>query len=145
MRKYEKTPIEKRISKQKAFDYCIYMMLTGFFRKTVCINPVMEKNLFLYYKDLNDNTAVSMEKEALRILEKEIMPNFSEDLSEEDAKIYILPFHNIYMCHGIQVRTRELSVTMYVQKDGRNKNVSYEILNMDKPTEKIIKKFEKAA
>lgn len=120
MYRYEKTLAEKMIEKQKAFDYCVYMMLTGFYRKTECMSPFLETKLFLYYRELNDNTAVSMEKNALRILEKEILSVIPTDVSQEDAEIHILPWSDKYGCHGMMVKTATTVVKFYIQRDGKN-------------------------
>ena len=124
MYRYEKTPAEKTIEKQKAFDYCVYMMLTGAYRKTVCMSPVLETKLYLYYRELSDNTAVSMEKDALKTLEKEIFPVISDDVSQEDAELYILPWSDKFRCHGIMVKTATTIVRIYIQKEGKVKNAS---------------------
>ena len=58
MFKFEKTQQEKMMDKQKAFDYCVYMMLSSYYKKTVCLSDVMETNLFLRYRELRDNMAV---------------------------------------------------------------------------------------
>ena len=138
MYRYEKTSTEKATDKQKAFDYCVYMMLTGYYRTAICLNPVMETKLFLYYKDLSDNTAVSMEKEADRVIEKEILTKIPQDISQEDAEICILPWSNTYKCHGIRVKTPSGIATIHIQRNGKEKNASCIIQEAD--NEKNMKK-----
>ena len=77
--------------------------------------------MFLYYKDLGDNSAISMEKEADRIIEKEILTKIPWDVSQEEARIYILPWCDTYRCHGIQVRTNSGIVTIHIQRNGKEK------------------------
>lgn len=60
MFKFEKTTEEKRIEKQKAFDYCVYMMFSSYYKKAKCLTPILEEKLFLYYKDLNEKQAIDM-------------------------------------------------------------------------------------
>ena len=143
MYRHEKTSAERTIEKQKAFDYCVYMMLTDHYRKTRCLNPMMEKKLFLYYKDLSDNTAVSMEKEADRVLQKEILSQIPWDVSQEDAQIYILPWSDTYKCHGMRVRTRAGVVTIHIQRNGKEKTASCTIQEAD--NQKDYQNFPKIA
>lgn len=131
MYRHEKTTAERAFEKQKAFDYCVYMMITGYFRKTRCLNPIMEKKLFLYYKDLSDNSAISMEKEAERMIEKEIFSKISWDVSQEDAQVYILPWSNTYKCHGLRIRTRAGVATVHIQRKGKEKTASCTIQEAD--------------
>ena len=85
-------------TKQKAFDYCVYMMFSSYYKKTKCISEVLETNLYLHYKDMNDNQAVELEKE---------------------ATVTILPWNDSYGCHGIQAKTDSTVVTVYIKKEAK--------------------------
>ena len=124
MFKFEKTQQEKMIDKQKAFDYCVYMMLSSYYKKTVCLSDVMETNLFLRYRELRDNMAVELESEAIKVIEKEILPKIPEAIEEKEAQVVILPWNNTYGCHGIQVTTDGSVVTVYIKKEGKQKKTN---------------------
>ena len=106
-------------TKQKAFDYCVYMMFSSYYKKSKCISEVLETNLYLHYKDMNDNQAVELEKEAINLVENLILPNIPEKIEEKEATVTILPWNDSYGCHGIQAKTDSTVVTVYIKKEAK--------------------------
>ena len=127
MLKIEKTNQERRNEKQKAFDYCVYMMLSSYYKKTRCLSDVLQTNLFLHYKELNDNQAVELEKEAINLIEKLILPNIPENIEGKDATVTILPWNDTYGCHGIQAKTDSSVVTVYIKKEGKKNTTVFTV------------------
>ncbi len=61
---------EKQITKQKALDYCMYMILASYFENIVLKSPIQEKNLLLHYKDLKPQEQIDLEEQCIRYLQK---------------------------------------------------------------------------
>lgn len=127
MFRFEKKTQERMMDKQKAFDYCVYMMLSSYYKKAICLSDILETKLFLHYKELNDKMAESMECEAINVIEKSILPNIPEDIEQKVAKVIILPWNNTYGCHGIQAITDNTVVTVYIKKEGKRKNTVFTV------------------
>ena len=127
MFKIEKTKQERKNEKQKAFDYCVYMMLSSYYKKARCLSEVLETSLFLHYKELNDNQAVELEKEAIKLIEKLILPNIPEDIEQKEATVTILPWSDIHECHGIKAVTDSTVVTVYIKNEGKKKTTVFTV------------------
>lgn len=61
---------EKQVTKQKALDYCMYMILASYFENIVLKSPIQEKNLLLHYKDLKPQDQIDLEEQCIRYLQK---------------------------------------------------------------------------
>ena len=127
MLKIEKTKQERKNEKQKAFDYCVYMMLSSYYKKARCLSDVLETNLYLHYKELNDNQAVELEKEAINLIEKLILPNIPENIEGKYATVTILPWSDIHECHGIKAVTDQTVVTVYIKNEGKKKTTVFRV------------------
>lgn len=68
------TTLQKKINKQRAFDYCMYMMLTSYFGKCECKSKYLEKKLYLYYQEQKQDEQIAMEQQCINLIEKEILP-----------------------------------------------------------------------
>ena len=127
MFKFEKTTQERIIDKQKAFDYCVYMMLSSYYKKAECLSDIMETNLLLRYRELKDSVAEEMEREAINVIERFVLPNIPEAIEYKEAKVMILPWNNTYGCHGIIATTDNTVVTVYIKKEGKRKNTVFTV------------------
>lgn len=68
------TTLQKQIDKQRAFDYCMYMMLTSYFARSVCRSKWMERKLYLHYREQKANDQIIMEEQCINLIEREILP-----------------------------------------------------------------------
>ena len=68
------TTLQKKRNRQKAFDYCMYMMLTSYFKQSVCKSRYIEKQLFLYYQEEKSYNQIAMEEQCVKLIEEEILP-----------------------------------------------------------------------
>ena len=140
MFKFEKTKQEKTIDKQKAFDYCVYVMLSSYYKKAECLSDVLETNLLLRFRELKDSVAEDLESEAINVIERFVLPNIPEAIEHKEAKVIILPWNNTYGCHGIQVVTDNTVVTVYIKKEGKRKNTVFTVKQKQKDgTMQIVK------
>ena len=127
MFKYEKTKQEKIIDKQKGFDYCIYVMLSSYYKKAICLSNILETNLLLRYREINKNVVEDVESEAINVIEKFVLPHIPEAIEHKVAKVSILPWNNTYGCHGIQATTDNTVVTVYCKKEGKKKTTVFTV------------------
>lgn len=81
--------LQKQISRQRAFDYCMYMMLTSYFGKSVCKSEYLEKKLFLNYQEQKVNDQIAMEEQCIRLIEKEILPKVPEKYVSESVDAHL--------------------------------------------------------
>lgn len=79
---------EKKSTKQQENAYIIYMMLSSFFQKAVCMTKHLEKTLFLYYKDLSAEKQVNREAEILKELEKKFAQQ-EKILEQSTCEVYL--------------------------------------------------------
>jgi len=87
MMKYESSYYEKQAAKQKAFDYCMYMMLGSYFEKAVCDSKELEKQLYLYYKETKEKLVYEMEEQSLKMIETQILDKIPKRYLEGKAII----------------------------------------------------------
>ena len=52
---------KKTNNQQLQTAYALYMIMGSYFHKSVCNTKVLERKLFLYYKDLNCEVTISFE------------------------------------------------------------------------------------
>lgn len=94
------TSLQKKLSKQRAFDYCMYMMLTSYFRKSVCRSKYLEKKLYLYYQEQKQNDQIAMEEQCIRLIEKEILPKVPQKYQMCEVDTHIRRSNG---CHGAEL------------------------------------------
>lgn len=83
------TTLQKKINKQRAFDYCMYMMLTSYFQKSICKSKYMEKKLYLYYQEQKQNDQIAMEEECIRLIEQQILPKVPQKYRMREVDTHI--------------------------------------------------------
>ena len=76
------TTLMKQINKQRALDYCMYMMLTSYFARSVCKSKYLEKKLYLHYREQKINDQILMEEQCIRLIEQEILPKVPRKYQE---------------------------------------------------------------
>ena len=91
MYKREKTQLERKLETQRVFDYCLFMMLTSYFKSAVCRNKLMEKKMFLCYKEYNMNRVYQLEELAIRVVEEQVLQYFSAEELEEAVEVWLVP------------------------------------------------------
>ncbi len=77
-------------SKQKAFDYCMYMMLSSYFSKAVCTTRIHESQLYLYYQEEKTEDQVRMEQQCIQLAEKEILSKIPDSVLRKPVNIRLL-------------------------------------------------------
>ena len=82
------TVLDKKISKQRALDYCMYMMLTSYFAKSVCRNKMLEKKLYLHYREQKNDDQIKMEEQCIRLIEQEILPKIPRRYLERGVDVH---------------------------------------------------------
>ncbi len=79
----------KQISKQKAFDYCMYMIFSSYFKETTLKSPIQEKNLLLHYKDLRPQDQFAMEDQCIRYMDK-VQEKIPSKVWEQPMEVHLL-------------------------------------------------------
>lgn len=72
----------------KADAYIIYMMMGSYFKECKCDNAILEKRLFLNYKDLSLNKQYAREEKILAKIDK-LDENFLDRFTDVEAKVRI--------------------------------------------------------
>lgn len=83
------TTLQKKIDRQRAFDYCMYMMLTSYFQKSICRSKYLEKKLYLYYQEQKQNDQIAMEEQCIRLIEQEILPKVPQKYQMREVDTHI--------------------------------------------------------
>ena len=77
-------------NKQKAFDYCMYMMLSSYFAKATCTTRIHESQLYLYYQEEKTDDQVKMEQQCIRLAEEDILSRIPGWMLREEVKICLV-------------------------------------------------------
>jgi hypothetical protein len=56
--------------KQRELDYCMYMMVSGFFKKASCESWYWERNLFTSYIQMKEDDQCKLERRCIHVLHK---------------------------------------------------------------------------
>lgn len=78
---------EKAMTKKNATDYVLYMIASSYFKKAVCTTKVLEKRLFLYYKDLSVKEQEQIEERCIRYVEKQLMNEVPQNIWDESVTV----------------------------------------------------------
>lgn len=78
------------ISSQPAFEYCMYMMLSSYFRSTKCLAPLQEKKLKFQYQSQKAENQYQMEDICIRLIEKNILPKVPMNLWINDMEVQLI-------------------------------------------------------
>ena len=76
---------------QTAFEYVIYMMLGSYFRKAICKNRNLEKNMYVQYLEQKEKSQIQMEDICIRYVERKLMSNFPDWFWEQDVEVRFCP------------------------------------------------------
>lgn len=79
--------LQREINKQRALDYCMYMMLSSYFNGSICKSTFLEKRLYLYYKEQKPDKQVEMEKQCIQLIEQELLPRIPGACTESRVQI----------------------------------------------------------
>ena len=84
------TSKKRNITKnQMAFSYALYMMAGSYFRKTVCVNPVLETKMRLFYAEDAADTQVDTEKLCISFMEEKLLPVMPDALWQEMMEVHM--------------------------------------------------------
>lgn len=79
--------LQREINRQRALDYCMYMMLSSYFKGSICKSTFLEKRLYLYYKEQKPDTQVELEEKCIQLIEQEILPQIPKACWKERVQI----------------------------------------------------------
>ena len=79
-----------KLTKQRAFDYSMYVMLTSYFENAVCISDLQRKKLSLAYQELKDEEKDSFDTQSISVIEKELLPNLPLDFTRQKMKLSLV-------------------------------------------------------
>ncbi|MBQ3037230.1 MAG: hypothetical protein IJD31_09920 [Lachnospiraceae bacterium] len=106
---------KKTNNQQLQTAYALYMIMGSYFHKSVCNTKVLERKLFLYYKDLPVKKQESLEEQAILRIEK-ILKDSLPALADLNCEVTI-SFKNgdchLAFCTGFE------SVAVVVDCDGK--------------------------
>ena len=77
-------------SKQKTFDYCMYMMLSSYFARATCTTRIHESQLYLYYQEEKAEEQIRMEQQCIRLAESEILPKIPAGMLRKSVRIHLI-------------------------------------------------------
>lgn len=101
----------RSINTQKAFEYILYMIIGSYFNTACALNMTKEKNLFLYYCDLDTIRQYEMEERCIHYVEQELMKDLPLELWNREAKV------KFYEQYKLAEKRRNESKQMEVQLD----------------------------
>lgn len=79
--------LQREINRQRALDYSMYMMLSSYFKGSICKSTFLEKRLYLYYKEQKPDTQVELEEKCIRLIEQEILPQIPKACLDDKVQI----------------------------------------------------------
>lgn len=79
-----------RITKQRAFDYSMYVMLTSYFDNAVCTSDLQRKKLSLAYQELKDEDKDLFDAQSISAIEKELLPNLPADFTKQKMQLTLV-------------------------------------------------------
>lgn len=94
MKQIYKLPRNKTKMKQKAFDYCMYMMLTSYWKRVEMEHHIQEKKLFITYQELKEEEQIQMEKQALHLIETDILSQIPEEMLQMPIEVRLTQLPN---------------------------------------------------
>ncbi|MBQ9140318.1 MAG: hypothetical protein IJX63_00800 [Lachnospiraceae bacterium] len=80
---------EKQVTKQKALDYCMYMIVASYFAEITLKSPIQEKNLLLHYKDLKPQEQIDLEEQCIRYMQK-VEKKIPEEIWEQPMEVHLV-------------------------------------------------------
>lgn len=104
---------EKYSASQKTNDYILYMIVTSYCKKSVCISPYWEKRLFLCYKALSNERQYELEEECIKRVEKEVLCKAPKAFWDSEVKTRLVPDRR----HGatrILMKSRNYAFCIYM-------------------------------
>ena len=79
-----------KLTKQRAFDYSMYMMLSSYFDNTVCISDLQRKKLCLAYQELKEEDKDAFDEQSIQIIEKDLLPNLPASFTKQKMQFALL-------------------------------------------------------
>lgn len=75
------------LSNQRALSFCVYMMVSGNFKKVNVVNPYMEKKFLLDYKELKETDRIKYEDAAARVADRFFLRKLPEYIWDKQSKV----------------------------------------------------------
>ena len=79
-----------KLTKQRAFDYSMFLMLSSYFDNAVCTSDLQRKKLCLAYQELKDEDKDSFDEQSIAIIEKELLPNLPKDFTSQKMQLALV-------------------------------------------------------
>lgn len=87
MKKETVPPI--KLNDQSAIDYTLYMMLTGCFKKTTCLSPVIENQLLFHYRSQDPKVQSVIETICMAVTDKYLPQELPKEIWEYMVEIHL--------------------------------------------------------
>lgn len=115
-----------RLTKQRAFDYSMFLMLSSYFDKAKCSGELQKKKLHLAYQELKDEDKDTFDAQSIAVIEKELLPNLPKDLVERDMQIVLLG-NECNPCTEIRLSDEEYMLRVKAKYAKKNSVLVHEI------------------
>lgn len=79
-----------RVTKQRAFDYSMYLMLSSYFDNAVCTSELQRKKLRLAYQELKDEDKDFFDEQSIAVIEKELLPYLPKGFIEQKMQLALV-------------------------------------------------------
>lgn len=79
-----------KLTKQRAFDYSMYMMLSSYFDNAVCTTDLQRKKLCLAYQELKDEDKDFFDEQSIAVIEKELLPNLPSSFTKQKMHLSLV-------------------------------------------------------
>ena len=84
-----KRVVSVSINNQSAIDYTLYMMLTGCFKKTTCLSPVIENQLLFHYRSQDPNVQSVIETICMAVTDKYLPQELPKEIWEYMVEVHL--------------------------------------------------------
>ena len=115
-----------QMEKQRAFDYSMYVMLSSYFDKTTCTTGLQEKKLCLAYQELKDEDKQLYDEQSIKVIEKELLPNFPNQFWHQQMELALLGREN-KLCTEIRLQNEEYVLRVKSRYAKKKPALVYEI------------------
>lgn len=79
-----------QLTKQRAFDYSMYVMLTSYFDNVVCTSDLQRKKLSLAYQELKDEDKDLLDAQSISVIEKQLLPNLPANFTKQKMQLALV-------------------------------------------------------
>ena len=85
--------------KQYQLDYCTYMIITSYFKKSSISNINWERRIYLSYSSMKNDKQIKMEEMVIKIIESHILKQLPKDIDQKEVKVILKNVNNQTAIH----------------------------------------------